>query len=207
VDLFPVKIFSFQRTMEYEAALRKLGTAEGLGMVRHWLNGSLRGIAEIYIPYRLYKVTLDDRRVQSVRYYAVDAAVGTLDPYEFATAPEANACVELDTRNFHPVRLSESETRKMAVEKVRRLLYSRGFLRLTNPDITAELIKPEFYLPYWAGFYGNGQNISIRVLNAVQETMEGSKLRHLLKTWLLENSAEVFDACVAHSPSTVGKRA
>jgi len=169
--------------MGYEAALRTLNTAQGLGIVRRWLTGTLRAIAEIYIPYRLYKVTLDDHRVQNIRYYAVDAVVGTLDPYEFIDAP-ADTWVKVDTRNFHPVRLNESRTKGIVVEKVRRMLYSRGFFRLANPGITAELIEPEFYLPYWAGFYGDEQNISVIVLNAVRQKVEGSKMRHAVQTWL-----------------------
>lgn len=182
-----MKICTLSHKIDRDLALRRLNS----GFPRRWFHGPLRGIADIYIPYRLYKVMLDDRRLQSVRYYAVDAAAGTLDPYEFPTAPEENAWAELDTSNFHPVRLSESETKKIAVEKVRRSLYSSGFFRLTNPGITAELIKPEFYTPYWAGFYGSSKNVSIRVMNAVQQTMEGSKFRHLLKTWLLDQPAEV----------------
>jgi hypothetical protein len=178
--------------MDYDAALRKLSTAEGLGAVRRWFTGSLRGIAEIYIPYRLYKVMLNDRRLQNIRYYAVDAAAGTLDPYEFATAPEENAWEEVETRNFHPVSLSESETKKVASEKIRRLLYSRGFFRLASPGITAQLIKPEFYIPYWAGFYGHEQNVSITVLNAVRQTVEGSKMRRVVRAWL-EHPADTQD--------------
>lgn len=179
--------------MEYADALRKLGTADGLGLLRRWLSGSLCGIAEIYLPYRLYKVMLDDRRIQSVRYYAVDATTGTLDPYEFATAPGEDAWIELETRNFHPVRLGESETRKIIVEKVRRLLYSRGFFRLANPNITADLVTPEFYIPYWAGFYGGEQNLSATVLNAVRQTVEGSKMRRAVQTWL-HRSEDVPDS-------------
>lgn len=196
-----MKICSLQRTMDYHAALRKLSTAEGLGAVRRWFTGDLRAIADIHIPYRLYRVMLDDRRIQSVRYCAVDAAIGTLDPYEFATAPEESAWTEVNSRNFHPIQLSESETKKIAVEKVRRLLYSCGFFRLANPGITAELIKSEFYIPYWAGFYGGSKNMSIRVLNAVQQTIEGSKFRHLLQIWLLEQSAEKPSPSEASVPS------
>ena len=162
-------------------ALRKL---RGSGVDR-WLRGPLLGVAEIYVPYRLYKVTLDDRRVQSVRYYAVDAAAGTLDPYEFVALPELEAWVQVQTRNVHPVRLDESETRKLVLERARRLLFRQGFFRLVDPQIRAELIKPEFCIPYWAGFYGSEPSLRVAVLDGVRQTIEGGKARQLVHTWLL----------------------
>lgn len=185
-----MKIHSLQRRMEYDAALRKLNNTEGLGIVHRWLTGTLRGIAEVYIPYRLYKVTSHDNGAATIRYYAVDAAAGTLDPYEFVTAPEADAWTEVDTRNLHPVQLNQNQTQTLVVEKVRRLLYSRGFFRIANPTISAELTEPEFYVPYWAGFYGDEHNLSVTVLDAVRQTVEGNKLRRLVKTWLLQADSQ-----------------
>jgi len=179
-------IFSLQPRIGYESALRKLSPSGTLGALRRWVSGPLRAVAGIHIPYRLYKVSVDNRRFHGVRYYAVDAAAGTLDPYEFAIPPGTADYVELETRNFHPVCLDETQTHKMVTEKVRRLLYSRGFFRMANPKITAELLRPEFHIPYWAGFYGDEQNMSVTVLNAVRETVEGKKLRELLQAWLTE---------------------
>lgn len=179
-------IHSLQPRMSYEQAMRKLNGSGPFGWMRRWLIGPLRGVAGIYLPYHLYKVTIDDRGRQSICYYAVDAATGTLDPYQFAAPPAPHAWVEVETRNSHPVRLNEGETRKLAADKVRRLLYLRGFFRVANPNITAELVQKEFYIPYWAGFYGDQQNLSLTVLNAVRQTVEGSKARRLIETWLLE---------------------
>lgn len=172
--------------MGYEAALRNLSTSGLRGIVRRCLSGPARAIAEIYIPYRLYKITLNDRRLKSIPFYAVDAATGDLDPYEFAAPPEPHSWMEVETCNAHPVRLEENQTKNIVTEKVRRLMYSRGFFRLASPTITAELVQGEFHIPYWAGFYGDEQNIKVTVLNAVRQTMEGSKLRRLVETWLLE---------------------
>ena len=182
-------ILSLQRRMSYEEALRQL-SARAAGL-RRWISGPLRGVAEIYLPYRLYRVTVDDRRLRSVRYYAVDAAAGKLDPYEFANPPALGESIAVETRNFHPAYLDEDQTNKLVTEKVRRLLYSRGFFRVINPNITAELIQSEFYIPYWAGFYGHDQNISITVLNAVRRTVEGNKVRRLVKTWLLTSDSNL----------------
>ncbi|HEY6969199.1 MAG TPA: hypothetical protein VJA94_08345 [Candidatus Angelobacter sp.] len=170
--------------------MRRFTTVGGLEIARRWLTGRFHGIADIYIPYRLYKVTLDDRRIRSVRFYAIDAAVGTLDPYEFARPPQPDSWLRVETGNFHPIRLNEDQTKKFVVEKVRRVLYSRGFFRLANPAISADLIEPEFYLPYWAGFYGDERDVRIIVLNAIRQRVEGSKVRRLVKNWLLEGDSQ-----------------
>ena len=170
-------------------ALSRLNSSGKFRVVTRWLNGPLRGVAEIYLPYRLYKVSFEDGGVRRTRYYAIDAASGALDPYEFVNLPKPHE-FEVETRNCFPVRLAETETRNLAVQKLRRLLFSRGFFRLSYPQLTAELINPEFYLPYWVGFYGDEQNMNLKVLNAMRETLEGSKIRRLLQAWLLEKPAE-----------------
>lgn len=177
---------SLRSNMTRESALRKLSPAGGRGTVRRWLNGNLLALAEIYIPYRLYEVTIHDRGKHTSRYYAVDAATGTLDLYEFRVPPEPEGLIELETRNFHPVLLDEARTRQLAIDGVRRLLFSKGFFRLTNPVIAAHLFDTEVYVPYWAGFYGREQNVNLAVLNAVRQTYEGNKVRRLVQSWLVE---------------------
>jgi hypothetical protein len=179
--------------MNRDAALRRLWPSS----IQRWLSGPLRAVAEIHIPYRLYKITVQDRGSEQVRYYAVDAASGKLDPYEFQALPEAEKWIEVETRNSHPIRLSESDTQKLALEKIRRILFSSGFFRLSHPQFTTELVISEFYLPYWAGFYGDEQNVSLKVINAVRQTTEGSKVRHLVKSWLSERPANDSCFCAA----------
>ena len=128
--------------------------------------------------------------MRRVHYYALDSASGTLDPYEFAALPESHEWTELEAPNCHPVKVEERKTRELAIETVRRRLFARGFYRLTSPRLTAELIHPEFYLLYWVGFYGDDRNLSLKVVNAVRQTMEGSKVCHLLRAWLMEKPAE-----------------
>lgn len=168
-----------------------------LSHLSSWWSGRLRGIAAIYLPYRLYHVVVHDHGSAKARYFAVDAVAGTLDPYEFPAAPEPGCWTEVETRNCHPVTLEESETKELAIEKVRRLLFSRGFFRVAHPQITAELIHPAFYIPYWVGFYGDERNVSIKVLNAIRQTLEGNKVRHVVKAWLME------DLLSARAPTAV----
>lgn len=182
-----MKISAVRSNLSREAALQKL-TPHGLpGLVRGWFTGKLRALADVYVPYRLYEVTVADRGIEKTRYYAIDAATGDLDPYEFQAPPDSEIFVELDIRNSHPVRLEESQTHQLAIEKVRRSMFSGGSFRLRNPVITAHVLHEGFYIPYWAAFFGDEQNLTVAVLNAVRQTMEGSKLRQLLRNWLLQS--------------------
>jgi hypothetical protein len=176
--------------MGRDLAWRRLKPSGPAGLLLRWFFGPVNGIAEIYIPYRMYKVVVTDSRVKSTHCIAVDAAAGTLDPYEFPALPEPAAWEDVTSSNAHPAALEESQTRRIAVERTRRLFFSRGFFRLQSPQITAEWIGPEFYIPYWAGFYGDEHNVRIKVLDAVRQTVEGGKVRQLITRWLLQAQAE-----------------
>jgi len=45
------------------------------------------------------------------------------------------------------------------------------------------------FIPYWVGFYGDEHNLNLTVLNAVRRTVEGSKARRLVKSWLSERDS------------------
>ncbi|HLJ25816.1 MAG TPA: hypothetical protein VKY85_03835 [Candidatus Angelobacter sp.] len=175
--------------MARDIALRRLEPPGPGGLLRRWRIGKLLALAEVYVPYRLYEVIIEDHRIHTRRHYAVDAATGTLDPYEFAVAPPPEAFVEVETRNCHPLRLDEKQTNQLAGARARRWMFSRGFFRLANPLIRTNLVQPDFYIPYWAGFYGDEQNLNLVVLDAVRQTQEGSKVRQLIHTWLEDRPA------------------
>jgi hypothetical protein len=179
-------IRSLQSVVDRELAWRSLSPRGPLGILRSWRAGKLLALGDIYIPYRLYQVKLDDHRIRSTRFLAVDAVSGRLDPYEFPESPMPGSCAEVEAKNYLPSRLAEDETHGLILEKVRRLLFSAGFFRLVKPAITAMEVG-EFYIPYWAGFYGELHNVSVLMLNAVRGTIEGSKASNLVKTWLLEH--------------------
>src|ERR1700729_3198725 len=115
-------IRSLQSVVEREQALSKFS--------RRWMSGKLLGLADIYIPYRLYKINLEDRRVRTARLLAIDAVSGNLDPFEFSESPVPSRCTDMETRNYLPAQLSEPETHAAALTKFRRLLFSSGFFRL-----------------------------------------------------------------------------
>jgi len=178
-------ITSLKSRVNREQALRLLSSSGINGVLRRWLTGDLVLLADIYIPYRLYKIVCEDPKAHSARCYAIDALSGILDPYQFFEIPVESEFVGVETQNCMSPSLDEGCTRELAIEKARRVVFSRGFFRLAHPRISAELIQPELYIPYWAGFYGSKQDLDIVVLNAVRQTMEGRKIAHAIKSWLL----------------------
>jgi hypothetical protein len=130
---------------------------------------------------------IDDRGTRAARYYAVDAASGLLDPYEFPEPPET---VEVTTRNTLTALLEEPQTRERAIEKFRRRLYAAGFFRLRNPALAADLAGPEFHVPYWVGFFGAERDMKIAVVDAMRHSIEGGKVRRLMQGWLSDATRE-----------------
>lgn len=182
-------IRSLQSAVEREQAFNKFS--------RRWMSGKLLGVADIYIPYRLYKVSLEDRRVRTARLLAIDAVSGNLDPFEFSESPVQNRCTDLETRNYLPAQLSEPETHAAALAKFRRLLFSAGFFRLAKPVISIELVESALFMPYWAGFYGQENSVRVLMLDAIRGTIEGGKITSSVKAWLLESQSRRMSELVA----------
>jgi hypothetical protein len=174
-------IRSLQSVVEREQALSKFS--------HRWMSGKLLGVADIYIPYRLYKMNLEDRRVRTTRLLAIDAVSGNLDPFEFSETPLQNRYTDMETRNFLPAQLSEPETHAAALAKFRRLLFSAGFFRLAKPVISVELVESVLFIPYWAGFYGQEHSVRVLMLDAIRGTIEGGKITSSVKAWLLEGES------------------
>jgi hypothetical protein len=82
------------------------------------------------------------------------------------------------------VLLGEAEASKIVIAKVQRLLFSTGFFRVRNLQITAEPVAGEIHVPYWVGFRRRGIRARLAVIDAVRRKPEGAKVRHLLRTWL-----------------------
>lgn len=160
-----------------EAALSELDS-RGL---RRLLQGPLRKLAEVHIPFQLFRISVADAIVNSEVLLAIDLVRGTLDPYSFDTQPELSACA---AKNPLPAKLSETDAAEIALTQGQRLLFSKGFFRLRNPKISVEAVGDVFYVPYWVAFYGAGEQATFTVLDAVRRRVEGNKVRTLIRDWL-----------------------
>jgi hypothetical protein len=146
--------------------------------------GKVHTVADIYIPFRVFRVQITNRSRTEVRFLAQDAVEGSFDLYSFDSPPGPGNLVTIDTRNLPPCGIDEDQARATVVEKVRRLVFSRGFFRIRELDIAAELVPPDFHVPYWVGFSGSKDCLNLTVMDAVRRRYEGAKVRHFVRDWL-----------------------
>lgn len=155
-----------------------------LATVRRVALGPLQSVADFYIPFRLFQVEITNAGRSEMRILGLDVISGSLDLYTFDQIPDASEVVTIDTRNCPEVGLDDFAAGALIVERVRRILFSRGFFRMRNPTIRALPTSQDLYVPYWVGFYGSGNQARLSVIDAVRRRFEGAKVRHLLQSWL-----------------------
>jgi len=149
-----------------------------------WFRGPVHAIGELYIPFRLFEVTIRNRGKADRGIFGLDAAQGVLDPYQFPAAPLPEDLIFLQTRNVLPSVLSTEEARERLLGKVRRLVFSRGFFRMREVEFEAVQIPGEVCIPYWVGFRGHDGEVRVSVLDAVRRRPEGAKVRQMVEAWL-----------------------
>jgi hypothetical protein len=176
-------INSLKPKVSLEAARRRFSADGVRGLFRQLRLGRLRSLAQVYIPFDSFRVRIERDGTVETALMALDAVTGTLDPYAFEHLPGEADCVAVRTRNLLPRILPPEPSRKNAEERVRRLLYLRGFFRIRTLEITAELQPLSIYVPYWVGFFGADSQLRTAVIDAVRGQTEGAKVRVLLQQW------------------------
>lgn len=163
-----------------------LRTFSGLGpSTLYWRmrSGPLRRIADVYVPYWLYRVQYNLGRATHATLFAIDAVNGSLDLFTFPCIPAADDLTSIHTRN----RVAPSLTQPAAVavlrQKVLRVIFQQGFFKVRNLQLEIAPQPLELHVPYWLGFYGNAA-ARCRVLNAVRRRIEGAKASAMFESWL-----------------------
>lgn len=155
-----------------QSCLRRLGA------------GRLHSLADAYVPFSVYRVEIVNGAKRETHCFALDAVKGTLDPYAFPRVPEPQEMVPVETRNRALPVLDPFRARELLTEKVRRMLFQRGFFRIRDLSIRAQPISLDLHIPYWIGFYDAGGSVHLRVLDAVRGTFEGGKAQAFFHDWL-----------------------
>ncbi|MBZ5655020.1 MAG: hypothetical protein LAO56_07035 [Acidobacteriia bacterium] len=177
------KIRSLKPNVSREQAIQHF-SAGVLNLVANLTRGGVRSIAELYIPYRTFRVTITSGgRVQS-RIFALDAVEGILDLFEFPAHPAESDLLTIETRNVLPPSLDGSDLRDRIIAKVRRIVFAQGFFKLRDLQIEAEVIPGDYCVPYWVCFRGVSGVAHLAVLDAVRRKREGAKVRHMIEEWL-----------------------
>ena len=158
------------------------------------IRGPVRSLAELYIPFRLFEVKIFSAGREQNQTLALDAVRGVLDLYQFPAADAEQEFLWLETRNVLPVVADESQSEEQLkhrlIEKLRRMIYTRGFFRVRDLKIEAVPIPGEICVPYWVCFRGSSDHVHLAVLDAVRRRPEGAKVRRLIEEWLRSETAQ-----------------
>jgi hypothetical protein len=177
------RIRSLKANVTREEAMQQFSSGM-FDFLRETTSGPLRSVADFYIPFRLFQIEILNGGRRDQRIFGLDAVNGSLDLYHFEQLPGERELTYMETRNCAEALLGEAEANQIVIAKVQRLLFSTGFFRMRNLQITAEPVAGEIYVPYWVGFRGRGLGARLAVIDAVRRKLEGARVRQLLRTWL-----------------------
>jgi len=177
-------IRSLKSNVNVDEALRTF-TAPGASSL-YWRlrTGPLQKIAEVYVPFRLYRVRYAMNKVEVQRIFAMDDVDGSLDLFEFRNALKESEMVAVHTRNSIPGSLTEEQASQVLRDKVLRIVFQQGFFKLRTASLEMEALPGEVFLPYWLAFYGSNDALRCRVLDAVRRRLEGAKASAFFEQWL-----------------------
>jgi len=182
-------ICSLRPNVTREQAVAQFASRGVTRLIRTLTAGPLASVAELYLPFRLFRARIANRGALEERLVAIDAVAGVLDLFQFEHIPTADETLTLETRNRCAVQLSDALAAERLIAKLRRVVYSRGFFRLQDFVITAEPVT-SLHIPYWLGFRGSNNHVRIAVIDAIRRRFEGAKMRRLVETWLLSNKPD-----------------
>lgn len=182
------RIRSLKPNVTRDEAIRQFSPGGLSSVFRNTAFGQLRSVAELYVPFRLFRVQITNRGRTEERLVALDAVSGMLDLYQFDHLPTEAETVSVDTRNCPLPQLQNRAAIELLIAKLRRVLYSRGFFRMRDLQITAALLEGELHVPYWLGFRGSDRHVNVSVIDAVRRRLEGAKVRRLVEAWLTANA-------------------
>jgi hypothetical protein len=156
-----------------------------VGVVRRLALGPLRSIADIYVPFRLYRVTIGHAARRQILVVGLESVAGILDLYRFDNVPEASEIAEVCTGNRVDAAISDAAARDRLAARIKRMTYQRvGFLAAGRFQLEIEPLDTLLHVPYWAGFFGRGDAASLVVMDAVRRQIEGAKAGRLIGDWL-----------------------
>lgn len=147
-------------------------------------SGPLQRIADVYVPFRLYRARYKIHRSAEEALFALDAVSGWLDLFSFPRVPSGGDLQPVETRNFLEPVLAESEGERLVRDKILRVIFLKGFFKLRSSQVEIEREQTEFHVPYWLGFYGGRRAVRCRVMDAVRRRVEGAKATAFFEQWL-----------------------
>jgi len=184
-------IRSLRPNVSRDEAIDQFSSGGPVELLRQVAFGPVRSVAEFFIPFRLFQVEILNSGQRDQRVLGLDAVTGTLDLYHFEELPGPGEVVVVETRNCPLGLLDDARAMELVIAKVRRVLFTTGFFRMRNLEISAQPVAGEICIPYWVGFRGRGTQARFAVMDAVRRRIEGAKVRNLLQAWLTSISKPI----------------
>jgi len=157
------------------------------GAMRRVALGPVRSVADVYVPFRLFRIVVTRPRGDERMVLGIDAVTATLDLYRFDDPLPSSDLIHVRTRNHVTAAVSPSAAHDALVARLRRIIYQRaGFFAAGSCHLDVRAIDDEISIPYWVGFLGRGDEASIVVMDGVRRQIEGAKVRRLIARWLGE---------------------
>jgi len=181
-------ILSIKPNVTRDEAIRQFSGRGLSGVLRKLALGRLHAVAELYIPFRLFRVHITNDGVSEEKLVALDAVTGSLDLFQFDRIPDGSETISVETRNCPPAAMTDAVLTDRVVAKLRRVLYSRGFFKMRELQLNAVPLPDELHIPYWVGFRGPDGHVRISVIDAVRRRPEGAKVKRLVEEWLARKS-------------------
>jgi hypothetical protein len=100
----PKSVRALKPNVSRDEALRHF-TAGAPNFAANLTRGPVRSIADLYIPYRIFRVAITSAGHEQSQAFALDSVHGTLDLFEFPSLPPAHDLVSVTTRNALPISL------------------------------------------------------------------------------------------------------
>lgn len=177
------RIRSLKPNVTREEAIRHFSNGLFNGGAR-LIRGPIHSLAELYIPYRIFRVKISSAGREQNLTFALDAVRGVLDLYRVPALTDDGQFLTLQTRNVIPADLDAAQAEEQLIAKVRRMIFTRGFFRVRDLKIEALPVPGEICVPYWVCFRGTSERVHLAVLDAVRRRSEGAKVRRLVEEWL-----------------------
>ena len=176
-------ISSLKPNVSQQDAIRKFTSSELRTLYWRMRDGPLQRIAQVYVPFFLYRVKYDIGSAASTRFFAIDAVDGSLDLFEFPGVPDECQLLTVETRNHLRLSLSHTRAEELLRDKVLRVIFQQGFFKLRKTNLEVVRQPMDLHLPYWLAFYGK-EAVRCRVLDAVRRRIEGAKASAFFEDWL-----------------------
>src|SRR3981189_3001455 len=128
----PTYIQTLKPNVTQQEAFRTFSGASLSTLYWRMRSGPLRRIADVYVPYWLYRVQYNMGRAAHKTLFAIDAVNGSLDLFTFPRIPDAKDFISVHTKNYVTPSLPGLVGGAFLRQKVRQVIFQQGFFKVRD---------------------------------------------------------------------------